>query len=761
MFRLSLYPVGGDHYLAVVAVAVVLLALLWLGPGRARLDRSRRRTLMAIRLAVILLVVAAMLRPTLVYTKTTKREATLILLADRTRSMTVPDEVNGRTRFEALNQALSDADDSLRELQSAPEFQIKAYAFDADPHATEMVDGRFDFGPPRGDQSAIGFALESVLRQEAGRRLLGVILLSDGAQRALPATDALHRRDLLPQTAAAQMKLQGDRLFTVRFGKSRGLGQSRDVALTDLLAADRVFVKNELTVTAQVLIDGYANREIPVKLLFETPSGEMETVASENVEAPAGRLPVPVTFSYVPRIPGEYKLSVEVAEQPGELVTTNNRAGTFVNVLKGGLNVLYLVGTLSEEVAFLRRSLDVSDDVNVDFRWIDPERPETRRWDLAEDLQPGKYEVYLLADIDSAAFKPGELQSVAENVAAGAGLIMTGGFHSFGPGGYAETPLADLLPIKTSRLERQRFEDPVRKELHFWNPLKMTPTAIGLAHFTLGLAGTREESLEVWNRLPPLLGANKLNKEAVKPSALILAQGERGEPLLIAQPYANGRVMAFAGDSTWQWWMQGYENAHKRFWRQIVLWLARKDESLEGNVWVQLAQRRFSPGGKVEFSVGIQSPTGEYPADADGTAEIRLPDGSTQPLSLTRTGGELTGSFRDTLSPGDYTIRVTVNHRGQILGSAKARFLVADQDLELDNAAADPSLLDSLAAATGGHSLAPEELPGLIQELIAQTDQLEEKTETKQSLWDSWPFFLIFVGLLGTEWYLRKRWGLV
>ena len=761
MLRLSLYPVGDDHYLVVVAVALALLALLWLGPGRSQLDRRKRRTLMAIRLAVIVLVIAAMLRPTLVYTKTTKREATLIVLFDWTRSMTVPDETNGRTRFEAMKQALFDASDSLGELASAPEFEVKAYAFDADLHAIEMVDGRFEFGQPEGDQSAIGFALESVLRQEAGKRLLGLILLSDGAQRVLPATDVLPRRDVLPQTAAAQMRLQGDRLFTVRFGKSRGLGQTRDVAVRDLLAASRVFVKNELTVTAQVLIDGFANREFPVKLLFETSPGKMETVAIENVRAPADGLPVPVTFSYVPRIPGEHKLSVEVAEQPGELVTTNNRAGTFVNVLKGGLNVLYLVGTLREEVAFLRRSLDVSEDINVDFRWIDPERPETRRWDLAEDLDPGKYDVYILGNLDSAAFKPDELQSLAENVASGAGLIMLGGFHSFGPGGYSQTPLADVLPVKTNRLERQRFEDSVRKDLHHWKPLKMTPTQIGLAHFTLSLAGNPQESLEVWNQLPPLLGANKLNKSAVKPSALILAEGERGEPLLIAQPYAGGRVMAFAGDSTWQWWMRGHENAHKRFWRQIVLWLARKDESLEGNVWVHLPQRRFSPGGKVEFSVGIQSPTGEYPADAEGTAEIRLPDGSQQPLSLSRASGELTGSFRDTMSAGDYTIRVTVNHRGQILGSAKARFLVEDQDLELDNAAADPSLLDSLAATTGGRSLAPEELPGLIEDLVAQTDQLEEKTETKQSLWDSWPFFLVFVGLLGSEWYLRKRWGLV
>ena len=49
------------------------------------------------------------------------------------------------------------------------------------------------------------------------------------------------------------------------------------------------------------------------------------------------------------------------------------------------------------------------------------------------------------------AFKGDELKELADTVKAGAGLIMLGGFHSFGPGGYSETPLADVLPVATSR----------------------------------------------------------------------------------------------------------------------------------------------------------------------------------------------------------------------------------------------------------------------------------------------------------------------
>lgn len=751
MVRLSFYPVGGDSYLLVLVAAVVLLALLTLiGPGRERVNRRRRLVLAGIRVVLILLALMALLRPTLVYTTTTKQSATLVVLADQSRSMSIPDEVNGRTRWEAVQHTLNNAQPGIQAL--AKDFEVKAYRFDAETHPVEIVDGRLQLGEkPEGQQTAIGAALEDVLRQEAGKRLLGVVLLSDGAQRARPP------RDTLPQTAAGQMKNIGP-LFTFRFGKSRGLGQAQDIAVKELLADQRVFVKNQMTVSGQIRVDGYVNREIPVRLLFETAPGKMEQVAEQRVKATTDGQLLPVEFTYVPEVAGEFKVSLEVVGQPGELVTTNNQLSTFVNVLPGGLNVLYLEGGWRVEQRFLRRSLDASPDIQVDFVRIDPRQPNSRPADLSDRFQPGKYAVYILGDLDASAFRGKELADLAQAVSGGAGLLMLGGFQSFGPGGYAETPLANLLPVVMDRFERQKIDEPIRDKLHWPGPLKMEPTPLGLSHFSLMLAATPKENRTIWTQLPPLDGANRFAE--TKPGAIILADAGRDRPLLVAQPFGTGRVMAFAADSTWRWWMQGAEAAHKRFWRQMILWLARKDESLEGNVFVRLPQRRFSPGQRVEFGVGAQMPTGEPIHDAQFQTEIVLPDGATRPLRLTQ-GEEMLGSFRDTQAPGDYAIRVTATKGQEVLGSTRARFVVFDQDLELDNASADATVLDSLAAITGGQSLAPEELPALLDRLTKETESLEVQTETKKTLWDTWPFLLAFVGLLAGEWYLRKRWGLV
>jgi len=750
MGRLFFYPVG-DSYVLVARAAIALVALqLLVRPTRA-MDRARKAAILGLRLAVVLLVILALLRPTLVTTERNRQAATLAVLCDVSRSMSVPDALGGRkTRYEALRQCLEVAGDELALL--ARDFEVRPYVFDATARAAPIADGRITLPEtPEGQETALGWVLDQVLRQEAGKRVLGVVLLSDGAQRAYAP------RDLAPQTAAAAMNRLGQPLYTVGFGQARGLGQAKDVAVKQLLVDSNVFVKNDLAVEAQIRVDGFVNRKIPVELLFETSPGKMERVAQEWIEPTADGQLLAVRFNYVPQTPGQYKLTLDVPPQPGELVTTNNQQSTFVSVLAGGLNVLVLESFPPRvETKFLRRALDASPDVDVDLLSL---APDARPGDLAERLRPGKYAVYVLGDVDASLFEPGELQSLAEAVSRGAGLLMTGGGHTFGPGGYAETPLAEVLPVRMTRFERQRPGEPIRPDMHWPGPLRMRPSRFGATHFAMRLAADLQKSRRAWDELPPLEGANRF--DTLKPSALVLATDQRDRPLLVQQSFGAGRVMAFGGDTTWRWWLHGAEDVHKRFWRQMVLWLAHKDESEEGTVWVKLARRRLGPGERLDFTAGARGATGDPVEGAVLEAEAILPEGTTRPLRLAHSGTGWRGSFADTRLAGDYAIRVTARQGPALLGTSQARFLVFKQDLELDNASADVTALESLAAMTGGQSIAPEQLPELLARIRSQTESLEERTEVKRTLWDGWTFFLILVGVLSAEWYLRKRWGLV
>ncbi len=750
MPRLTFDPIF-DSYLLVAAIIVALILLIaLLRPISRRVGGGGRAGLIALRAATILLFLWLALRPTLVYTTITREPATVILLIDRSRSMSVPDEVGGRTRWQAQRLALERARDALRTLQR--EFELKVYTFDSQLHPAEVADGLVRLpDAPDGRQTALGAVLDDALRPEASQRVLGVILLGDGAQTALPP------RDTPPQFPVLQMKQAGQKLYTVAFGKARGLGQARDVSLHDLTAADRVFVKNELAVTAQVRAEGYLNQPLVAKLLFETSPGKMEIVAEKPVTVTESGRSVPVEFIYAPQTEGEHKLTIEIDPQRGELLAINNRQSSFVQVLGGGLKVLYLEGALRAEQKFLRRSLDASPDIHVDYVRLDPRDPNDRPPQLAAWLGPRQYDVYLLGDVDSSAFEPGELAKLAESVSRGAGLVAMGGYQSFGPGGYASTPLAGALPVKMDALERQQPGEPIRADTLWPGPLRMMPALP--VHFALRLGGDEAETLAVWQSLWPLDGANRF--AGLKPGAEVLAEAGPGKPLLVAQTVDDGRVLAFAGDTTWRWCLRGNEAAHKRFWRQLILWAAKRDAAAGGNVWLKLARRRVLPGQRLDFTAGVESATGEPVADAAVSVEVLLPDRTQRQVGLLKEESRLAGSFRDTVVPGDYKVRVTARRGQTELGKAEARFSVVEHDMELDIPSADVKLMQSLPALTKGENVLPEELPALIQRLTRDTEQLKVQTTAERTLWDTWSLLLLIAALMSAEWYLRKRWGLV
>ena len=761
MVSLTWDPVGGWWGLA--ALVVGLLALLPWGPPRSKTAGRRRWVLLGLRLASFILLLLAWLRPTLVYTQMKPQQATVVLLADKSRSMSIPDGVGGQTRYELLRQTLADANGALRSL--AEQFELKAYAFDARLQALEVADGQVLLPEtPDGNQTALGAVLDDLLQQEVGKRLLAVLLLSDGVQQARPP------RDLPVQTAAARLKAQGIPLYTFPIGQSRGLGQAQDVRLSSLRCNPTVFVKNELSVSADLEAYGYVHRTLVVQMLFETRPGQLEEVARKEVEVQAAGDRIPIDLVYVPAAPGDYKLVVRVEPQPGELITTNNEIATFVRVLKGGINVLYLEGQVRVESRFLLQALRAAPNVQVDFYRIvrDPTLPADRglaaflrpgNLDLSEAFRPGKYDVYILGDLDSAAFRPEELAQLAEAVSQRAGLLMLGGFHSFAPGGYGQSALAKVLPVQMDRFGRQGFEERIREDMHIPGPIRLMPTPVGQQASPMRLAADPQENRKLWLSLPPLEGINRLDRPA--PGALVWATDEANHPVLVAHAFGSGRVLAFAGDSTWRWPMHGFQDQHRRFWRQVILWLAQADEASQSDLWIKLAQRRFAPGDRVEFQLGVNDPAGQPIPQAQFRAEVQLPDGRLEQVPLVSGESGWQGALVQTEQPGDYTLRATAKlPDGQEL-TGTARFLVFQQDLELNLAAADIGTMETIAAMTGGQALAPEQLPSLLEQLLRQTSTLQVEQVRKRTLWDTWPVFLLFVGLLSVEWYLRKRWGLV
>jgi hypothetical protein len=767
----------------VVVVTAVLLGLLAIRPRHVQLLKRQWAALIGLRLAVVLLMLFALLRPSLVYTKVEPVAASLVMLVDSSRSMQVADSLGNKPRWDSVKQLL---DGSAKDLATlSKKLSVSVYEFDSQSRKVAIENGKISLpAVANGDESAIGAAIGEALEHETNKRVLATLLLSDGAQRAIAP------RDLPPQVAARRLAAENIPLYTFTFGKPGGRERA-DLSLDDLVTNETIFTDTPTEVRALLTANGYANQRAKVQLLWETDKG-MEVVDAAQIDTGADGAAVPVALHYTPRKSGEYKVTLRVDPREGELVTTNNEVSTFVTVRAGGINVLYLVGTKrvgggpGAEQRFVRAALAHSPDIVVERRLINYEPMGVDITDVIGRKGAGSGasresppDVIILDDVDVQGLSVASWQAIAERVRKGMGLIMVGGYHSYGPGGFRESALADVLPINIGPAQRQAFGEPLREDVQLKGPLKMRPAEpLGVRHPIMQLEGAEaggqksgvrangNGSAGIWAQLPPLDGANGIGRNELKPNAQVLAESDdpQRHPILVAGQSGDGRVLAFAGDSTWHWQMGGFGEAHRRFWRQCVLWLAKKDEQTAGRVWIRLAGRRVVRGGRVEFQVGAENAQGEPVETAQFDVSVQTPDGHGEPVRPTKTGTDWAATFRQTTKPGDYRITVKAKNGAEELGTAEARFLVPNQDLELDRPAAEPSLMAQLAETTktaGGAALAPEELPELLKRLAEKPPELKQEVIAKVTYWDTWPFFLIFVGLIGTEWFLRKRWGLV
>jgi hypothetical protein len=163
---------------------------------------------------------------------------------------------------------------------------------------------------------------------------------------------------------------------------------------------------------------------------------------------------------------------------------------------------------------------------------------------------------------------------------------------------------------------------------------------------------------------------------------------------------------------------------------------------------------------------GARTAAGDPLADARVEAVLVQPGGTRQPLALAKSEDEFRGVIQPAAA-GDYAVETTVYVGARRVGTGRADFMVFDRDVELSTPAADPDLMASLAEWTredGGRPVAPEELPKLVGELADKPPEYE----VRQTRWklagtagDAWLMLLLMTGALSTEWFLRKKWGLV
>ena len=722
--------------LAAAAVAVLTLQTYARARGRSR--RVDRSVLAGLRLAALAVLLFCLFQPVLVLTSVVPQQNFLGILIDDSRSMEIADR-DGETRS-AFVQEQFGAPESALLTALADRFALRFFRFSSSTERLESVDD-LSFA---GTKTHLGQALERAYEELAGVPLSGLVVVTDGADNS----QATLAESLLPLQAA------GVPVFTVGLGREEF---TQDIQLSRVETPRSVLKGTALVVDVVVVQAGYRGSTVSLNV-----EDEGRIVSTQEVVLPADGEPTTVRLRFTASEPGPRVFSFRIPPQPGEMVTQNNVRQALIVVEDRREKILYFEGEPRWEAGFLLRA--VADDENLQVVLLqrtaenkflrrnldDPEEvlggfPKTR-----EELF--QYRGLILGSIEASYFTPDQLRMITDFVSQrGGGLLTLGGKRAFAEGGYAGTPVADVLPVVLGSSAGEEA---------FFAELKVHPTRSGVTHPATQIADSEEASADRWEELPAISVVNPITE--IKPGATTLLTGThenlREEFVVLAyQRYGAGKSLAFPVQDSWTWQMDAEiaidDETHETFWRRLLRWLV---EGVPNQVVARLPREEVEPGEAAEVVAEVDDPNYLELNNSHVVAMVTSPLDNLIDVPMEWTverDGEYKGSFVPD-EVGLYEIRVEVSRDDVPLGSDVVYIRSAPSDSEYYDAGMRAPLLQRIADETGGRfytadtvSLLPEDI-----RYVGSGVTLVEELE----LWDMPVLLLLLAGLVLGEWSYRR-----
>jgi uncharacterized membrane protein len=754
------------------AGAVLIALTLWTYSGHRRIGPRKLLVVLCLRLAALAVIAILLLRPAFASDEEVVTPGRLLILVDYSLSMKISDAANSSTRWDFVRRLLSwpEIKDALQRLQKEKQVEVVIYQAAED---VRKYDPESDADGKRTDIGTWLHALMQIHRND--KDLRGLVILSDGADNgtSYPLLDE----------AAVWRELPCP-IHTFMIGSEATSSGQKDIAVVDVKTEpERVYIKHKVRIKATVDAPGMEGQRVTVHLLVDGK----EISSTPGVPLPASRGNLIDVGEYIPDAVGEVKITVKIDEVPGEFTTLNNEMSTYLQVRKEGITILWVEGRKRlESTWILRRALVKDFRFAVTFDERTPAGTPPREQAEYFKTPEKSFDVVVIGDIGARRFSgedPKFLDRIAEAVQARrTGLLMLGGYQTFGNGdaatGGADWPtfgrkIAELLPVD---LTPGQIDDKGR----------MTPEPANRGHRLLQI---NDAGGDLWGDIfAPWDGHARLGRP--RPGALVLGKYDGGEPVFVVSADAGPRAAAFAGDTTHKAWYRSDEaiRAYDRFWTQLMVWLARQEEG-DNQLWIKLDKRRMAAGAnqKLGFSIGLDGKDGKPARNTKYKVKVIGPRGEQIDVHTALKATEDRGSFSQANEVGEYKLTASATAIGPdgkefSAGPVTARFMAFAEDVENQHPAANPQELTRLATAGGGlfHHADKEEL---LQYLTLLRERAAGPGWVKHDEWPNWriaplsdglpdqltalvqsltlPAFVLFAGLLCTEWFLRRQWGLV
>jgi uncharacterized membrane protein len=725
-------------------------------------------------LAAILLVL--LWQPSITVAELKPQQNIIAVLVDDSRSMALSED--GSTREAQAVKALENG--VLASLSRS--FQTRLYRVDSAPARIASLKDL----EPRAPSTRLGDSLKQLSDETSDLPIGAVVLLSDGADNAggidADAINALRARHIP--------------VHTVGFGREHA---AHDVELDDAVVAPRALAGSRLAARITLHQRGYAGGTINLTVR-DVSADQPKVLASRAIRlGPDGNLQTETLMFNIGGA-GARTLEIAAVPLPGEENTANNRLTRVVNVGSEPRRILYIEGEPRWEYKFIRqaeeddRMVQIASMVRTSQNKIyrqgiaDPKELANGFPSRPEDLFA--YQGLIIGSVEAGYFNPGQQQLIHEFVdRRGGGLLMLGGQFALADGGWnASNTITDLLPttlpVATGTFHREA--DPKSGVTHA--TAELAPA--GVDSIITRIVDDPAQNADKWKKLPYLMDYE--DPGTPKPGAAVLADMITPEgrklPLLVTENFGRGRTSIMATGGSWRWQMSSPlgDTAHDLFWQQLLRWLV---SDTPGHVKASVPSQVLLDNSSVTLTAEVRDQEYNPAPDAKVEAHMLGPSGSSALVEMNPVPDN-PGQFQATWSavkPGAYLTEVTAQRaeastdtskKGDLcqlcpsprqagpnsggikeLGRDVLTFERMDGVAENFHTEQNRALLERLAAQTGGQYWKPADL-GKLAGSIPYSEAGVTIRETRE-LWDLPLVFLVLLLLRFSEWWLRRKWGIV
>lgn len=673
-----------------------------------------------------------------------------------------------RARAEALRAATA-------EPQPAPQ--------DARPALAEQVREALAGVTGRGYQTDLARAIRETADRLKGRRVAGLVVVSDG-QSTAGAAGAARLNSLREFCHGRNIPL-----LTVGVGSE---SPAANIRVASLAIPRQIRRGSQTPVRVTVQSRNYHGQPVRVELLARPvgqddwrPTGLEQTAPLAAAEDEAG---LATTVIDLPPLVadelGEFVYKAVVARREGELLGDDNEATARVTVTDQKLRVLLISGDAGWEYQYLRNFLlrdpqrflvscwqqNAESDFNQESSTAGMQLTRLPR--TMAELVDG-YDAVILYDPSYRTDGYDEqfvrlLEQFVDRHRGGLCYIASNKYttdYLYAPDRSAAgpfEPLVNMLPVVLSGRMTQVAERIGRENRVGW-PLRLT--GVGAESPLMQLADGGQASRTAWERMPGLFWAQPVAR--LKPAAVALAvssdpadRTDEGDPLpmIASQFYGGGPVVYVGFDDSWRWRYVADGAYYRRFWGNMVEHLGSY-RMLRKRVLIAAAGESFAVGERIAVSAEVYDEQIEPAEQAEFVIRaVHVETGAAVPVVLAGDGRDghagRAGLFRGSVvlrRPGQYVLTAAAGFADDQV--AEKYLAVTTPQEEFARPEAD---LASLRTLSGDNRFyACEDIDALAADIPAA--RLEVVEETTRELWNLWLSAAAMVLLLIVEWIGRKK----